>query len=416
LAEQSDPPESAVDNTPSQALPAAGVAPLTDPPAANLPAAQVAAHPPGMRFLERIAQLVGIKNGSDIHLLEGERPRLRLHGDLLSLDAKEHPLITRQDIQDVLDYALDEEQKRQFTKNLDVDFSLEFGGATGRVNVGFANGRRMHLVMRYLRSEIIPIDSIGINVEMLKKLAGSESGVIIVAGETSSGKTTTIAAMLDYINHTRYASIQTIENPVEYSFKPDRCLITRREIGRDTPNFQTALRASVRKNPDVLLIGEVRDEETANIVLSASETGIQTFCTLHAIGAIPAIVRLRNIMTNAGHNTAEFYQRLAQCLHGILSQQLVKSVSDGGVLPIYEILNVEYAEKNYLREADFTRLEQSLETDRNISMGKCIYELWHRNPRPINEDTIHRVFGDQFHLVMNRLESPNGWKPLATGI
>ena len=222
--------------------------------------------------------------------------------------------------------------------------------------------------------------------------------------------------MLDYINDQRFGSIQTIENPVEYSMDSKKCLITRREIGRDTPDFANALRASVRKNPDVLLIGEVRDEETANIALTAAETGIQTFCTLHAIGAIPAITRLRNMLTTGGRSATEFYQRLSHCLAGIISQQLIKTADGHGILPVYEILNMGYAEKNYLRDGDFPRLEHSLDSDKNISMGHCVYKLWHETPKRINEETIRRLYADQFRLMMNRLEDTHGWKPMGTGI
>jgi twitching motility protein PilT len=370
----------------------------------------------GMRLIERLAQVCQLKQGSDIHLLEGDRPRVRIHGDLLPLESKEHPVVTRQDILDILDYALTPEQRQTFDRVSDIDFSLEFRGATGRVNIGYANGRRLHLAMRYLRANIIPLDELGLDAGMLRKLINTEAGIIIVAGETSSGKTTTIAAMLDHLNHTRLGSITTIENPVEYSLQSDKCLITRREIGRDTPDFHSALRATVRKNPDVLLIGEVRDPETAGIALSAAETGILTFCTLHAIGAIPAITRLQHIVGASGKEEVEFYLRLAQSLRGIISQQLVKASDGSGILPIYEILNITYAEKNYLAQRDFTRLEQSLEADHNISMGHCVYNLWQQTPRRINEDTIRKMFGDQYNLMMNRLNDPRGWKPLMSTV
>lgn len=367
----------------------------------------------GMWLLERVVQIVQMKNGSDIHLLEGEKPRVRIHGDLIPLESKDHPLVTREDIHDIMDYALTPEQRSTFEHAADIDFSLEFRGATGRVNIGYANGRKLYMAMRYLRADIIPLDGLGIDADMLRKLVNTEAGIIIVAGETSSGKTTTIAAMLDHINHQRLGSITTIENPVEYSIPGDKCLITRREIGRDTPDFQSALRATVRKNPDVLLIGEVRDQETANIAMMAAETGILTFCTLHAIGAVPAISRLQHVIGASGKEEGEFYIRLSQSLRGIISQQLVKATDGSGVLPIYEILNVTYSEKNYLAQRDFTRLEASLEADHNISMGHCLYNKWHEQPRRINEDTIRKLFGDQYNLMMNRLGDTRGWKPLA---
>jgi len=370
----------------------------------------------GIRLLERAVYLVRERGGSDIHLLEGERPRVRIRGDLLPLEVKDHPLVTRTDIEDILNFALTPEQKQTFEKTADVDFSLDFREATGRVNVGLANGRRLYLAMRYLSTNIIPLDQLGIAPDMLKSLAATESGLIIVAGETSSGKTTTIAAMLDYINHTRHGAITTIENPVEYTLQSDKCLITRREIGRDTPDFHNALRASVRKNPDVLLIGEIRDAETATIALSAGETGIQTFCTLHAVGAIAAISRLGHIMIGGGYNEAEFHQRLSSILRGIISQQLIKAANGKDVLPVYEILNMTYAEKIYLRQGDFSRLEQSLESDHNVSLGKCTYDLWYQEPRRINEETVRELFGDQLNMVMNRLSDKTGYKPLVTGM
>lgn len=372
--------------------------------------------PTGMLLLERVVQLVQARGGSDIHLLEGERPRVRIHGELLPIEVKDHPVVTREDIEAIMKSALMPDQLRSFEEKMDVDFSLEFREATGRVNVGYANGRRLYLALRYLRRNIIPLDELGIDANMLRKLATVESGLIIVAGETSSGKTTTIAAMLDYINHTRHGSITTIENPVEYSLQSDRCLMSRREIGRDTPDFFSALRASVRKNPDVLLIGEVRDLETANIALTAAETGIQTFCTLHAIGAVPTVTRLRHMMTSGGLDEGEFNVRLSQLLRGIIAQQLVKAADGSGVLPIYEILNVTYAEKSYLLDRDVTRLEHSLEADHNISMGHCVYKLWHSTPRRINEDTIRFLFREQYNLMMNRLSDSRGWKPIITAM
>lgn len=367
----------------------------------------------GLRYLERIVSLVRDKGASDVHLLEGERPRIRIHGNLMPVESKDHPLVTRSDIEDILNYALTPKQRQTFDETADVDFSLDFLEASGRVNVGLANGSRFYLTMRYLRANLIPLDQIGINPVMLKKLATNESGLIIVTGETSSGKTTTIAAMLDYINHNRMGSITTIENPVEYILHSDKCLITRREIGRDTPNFHDALRATVRKNPDVLLIGEIRDVETAAITLNAAETGIQTFCTLHAVGAIQSIIRLGYIIISGGQDESQFHQRLSNILTGIISQQLISSVDGSGSLPVYEILNVTYSEKNYIRTRDYPRLEQSLETDRSISLGKCIYHLWHQEPRRINEGTVHKLFGDQFNLMMNRLADHDGWKPLS---
>lgn len=370
----------------------------------------------GIRLLERAMQLVRERGGSDVHLLEGERPRVRIRGELMPLKVKDHPSVTRKDIEDILNFALTPEQKQTFEKIADVDFSLDFHEGTGRVNVGLSNGRKLYLTMRYLPSHPIPLDRLGMDVEMLKALVATDSGLIVVAGETSSGKTTTIVALLDYINHTRYGAITTIENPVEYVLANDKCLITQREIGRDAPTFRAALRACVRKNPDVVLVGEIRDEETASVALNAAETGIQTFCTLHAVGAISAITRLGYIMIGGGHDAAEFHQRLSNVLRGIVSQELVRTADGKGIVPVYEILNITFSEKDYLRARNFHFLEQSLESDHNISRGECIHRLWHQVPRRIDEETIRKLFGDQYNLAMNRLGDHSGWKPLVSAM
>lgn len=366
------------------------------------------------KLLNRSVEFIKKHGGSDIHLLEGQQPRLRIGGDLVPAGSKQDPIfVAKRDIEAVLDTYLTAEQRKTFAETQDIDFSIELEGAAGRVNVGYANGGMLCLTMRYLPATIIPIDKLGINAQMLKKLAKSESGLIIVAGETSSGKTTTIAAMLDYINHFRYGAITTIENPVEYHLESDKCLITRREIGRDTPDFTTAVRESVRKNPDVLLIGEIRDYETAITAMSAAETGILTFCTLHAIGALPAITRLSNIVISAVQTEENFYLRISTALKGIINQQLVKKAAGAGRMPLYEILNITYIEKDYLREKDFSHLEQSLENERNISLGRCIHGLWHATPRLIAEDTIKGIYGDQFNLAMTRLAAVD-YKPMAS--
>jgi twitching motility protein PilT len=367
-----------------------------------------------MQMLNQLTKLLAEKKGSDIHLLEGEKPRVRIHGDLVSIESKEHTLVTRADIESILDTCLTTKQRSTFEETMDIDFSVEMEGASGRVNVGLANGGKLYLTMRYLPANIIPLEELGIDAAMLRALAGSEDGLIVVAGETSSGKTTTIAAMLEYINRTRRGAITTIENPVEYVLHSDKCLITRREVGRDTPDFKPALRSSVRKNPDVLLIGEVRDSETAGIAMAAAETGIQAFCTLHATSTLGAITRLANIMISEGHKEEEFYHRLSLALRGIVHQQLARRADGKGLTPLYEILNVTHTEKEYLREMNFARLEQNLETEHNISLGLCLYRLWHAKPRIIDEEVIRKVYGSRFNIVIHRLEDRDGYKPLVS--
>ncbi len=357
-----------------------------------------------MKLLSQLVNLVDSRGGSDIHLLEGQPACVRLDGKLIPVpkDGKEI-IVQREDIESVL-ATLPATQRKIFEEVWDVDFSLNFDKASGRVNIGYTNGGKLSLTMRYLRHEIPAMEDLGIEVNHLVKLASHDRGLVIVAGETGSGKTTTIASMLDYINAQRQGKILTTENPVEYIYKRRRCIIEQREIGRDVKDFDAALKYALRKNPNAYLLGEVRDVLTARAALEASETGILTFCTIHALNALPAIARFANMIVSDGRMTEDdFYLHLSQALRGIIAQRLVPKIG-GGRTPIYEIFHVTAVNANFIRERDYNKLERSLFQETNVHQHRCIHRLLHMKPVPIEFDNatggvLKDLLGDMWKQI-----------------
>ena len=365
-----------------------------------------------MKLLEALVRLIDQRGGSDIHMIEGQPACIRLDGKLVPIpkDGKEI-IVAREDIESVI-ATLPMQQKREFEENWDVDFSLNFQKASGRVNVGMTNQGRLSLTMRYLRHDIPDMEDLGIEVIHLKKLASHDRGLIIVAGETGSGKTTTIATMLNYINKSRQGKILTTENPVEYILARDKCLIEQREIGRDVRQFDMALKYALRKNPNAYLLGEVRDSITARAALEAAETGILTFCTMHALNALPALARLSNLVVGDGRMTEEdFYLHLSQALRGIIAQRLVSKVG-GGRTPVYEVFHVTAVNASFILERNFAKLERSLYQETNVHQHRCIHHLLHMIPCPIQFDpqtggVLPEILGDMWKQVYeNELKYP----------
>ena len=372
-----------------------------------------------MQLLQALVRLVDQKGGSDIHMIEGQPACVRIDGNLLPVpkDGKEIT-VKRADIESVLK-TLPKQQQEEFEENWDVDFSENFEKASGRVNVGYTNQGKLSLTMRYLRHDIPSMEELGIETDHLLKLASHDRGLVIVAGETGSGKTTTIASMLDHINEVRQGKILTTEEPVEYIHSHRNCLIEQREIGRDVKKFETALKYALRKNPNAYLLGEVRDAVTARAALEASETGILTFCTIHALNALPAVNRLANMVVSEGTMSEDdFYLHLSQALRGIVAQRLVQRVG-GGRCPVYEIFHLTAVNANFLREKDFDRLERSLYQETNVHQHRCLHRLIHTDPCPVEFDQhdggiLVELLGDMWKQIYENELKYDRYKPPAT--
>ena len=226
------------------------------------------------------------EGASDVHLSSGEPPMVRIHGDMKKI---EHPSLSAEQVHSMVFDIMSDAVRKTFQETNDVDFSFELGNiARFRVNV-FRTRRGEGAVFRTIPTQVMTLEELGLP-PIMKELCEKEKGLVLVTGPTGSGKSTTLAAMIDHINNTYEGHILTIEDPIEFVHTSKKCLVNQREIGRDTASFNAALRGALREDPDVILVGEMRDLETISLALTAAETGHLVFGTLHTSSA-PKTVR-----------------------------------------------------------------------------------------------------------------------------
>ncbi|GKS59416.1 twitching motility protein PilT [Nitrospira sp.] len=293
-----------------------------------------------------ISQLLsfGVKEGaSDCHLSAGEPPMLRLHGDLKKVDM---PPLTQDQVHGLVYDIMSDAQRKIFEEHLEADFSFALGEvARFRVNV-FMQNRGLAAVFRTIPTEIIPLERLGMP-PMLRQLCDREKGLILVTGPTGSGKSTTLAAMVDYLNSTFEGHVITIEDPIEFVHHSKKCLVNQRELGVQTKSFSNALRSALREDPDIILVGEMRDLETIQLALTAAETGHLVFGTLHTSSAPKTVDRI--IDAFPPNQQAQVRTQLSEALEAILTQSLVKK-KNGGRVAAVEILVATTAIRNLIRE------------------------------------------------------------------
>jgi twitching motility protein PilT len=302
------------------------------------------------------------QNASDIHMSCGRRPTLRVDGVLVPLVKK--PIVTEEYSKAFADFLMNEEQRKLFYANREMDFSYSFKDkARFRVNAFFQKSY-VSVAMRAIPSKIRTLDELGMP-SILHKFTYNTQGFVLVTGPTGHGKSTTMAAMIDEINHSRGDHIITIEDPIEYLFNPDRSIIDQREVGRDTNGFAIALRSAFRQDPDVIMVGEMRDPETISTAITAAETGHLVFSTLHTNNASQTIDRIIDSFPSAQQNQIRI--QLAGTLIGVISQRLVPKV-DGGIVPAVEVLIVNPAIRNLIRENKTHQIDLVLETSAEEGM------------------------------------------------
>ena len=274
------------------------------------------------------------KQASDVHLKAGIVPVIRKHGKLRPLQQGMHP-ITAAELEHMAFELMDEEQQKFFAANKELDFSHGISGVGRfRVNV-FRQRSSVRMVIRNIPVEVPTID--GLNLpEIVKKIADFERGLVLVTGITGSGKSSTLAAIIDHINNHHNNHILTIEDPIEFLIRDRKSIISQRELGIDTKNFTGALRSALRQDPDVILIGEMRDKETIDIALTAAETGHLVLSTLHTMDAQESINRILGVFEP--HEHQQVREQLASVLSGIISQRLASRKDGKGFVPAVEIL------------------------------------------------------------------------------
>ncbi len=324
-----------------------------------------------------ISQLLtfAVKEGaSDCHLSAGEPPMVRIHGDLKKLD---HPPLSREEVHALVYDMMNDVQRKIFEEHRECDFSFTMGDiARFRVNV-FLQNRGLGAVFRTIPTEIIPLEKLGMP-PIIRQLCDREKGLILVTGPTGSGKSTTLAAMIDYLNNTFEGHVITIEDPIEFVHKSKKCLINQRELGVHTLSFANALRSALREDPDIILVGEMRDLETIQLALTAAETGHLVLATLHTSSAPKTVDRI--IDAFPPNQQAQVRAQLAETLEGVLTQTLVKKRTGGRVAAV-EIMVGTTAVRNLIREAKLHQIPgimQASQKDGMQTMDMALIELVNR--------------------------------------
>ncbi len=308
---------------------------------------------------------------SDLHLIVGVPPVVRRDGNLLAI--ANEPALAVDMASEAISSLMLPEQLRQFTANRELDFSFGFRDMRFRVNTYYERGR-MAASLRLIPATIPPLEKLGLP-PVLERFTAPSQGFVIITGPTGHGKSTTLAALIQHINETRSEHIVTIEDPIEYVFTHKKSMISQREVGSDTLTFASALRAVLREDPNVILVGEMRDTETMEAALTAAETGHLVFATLHANSAEQTADRM--IDAFPPHQQSQIRLQLANVLLGIVSQRLIPRVS-GGRIPAAEILTATGAVRSLIREGKTHQIQNVIKTsasDGMITLDKVLADL-----------------------------------------
>jgi twitching motility protein PilT len=316
-------------------------------------------------LLTKIVKTALDHNASDIHVKVGAKPHIRARKELLTLEG--FPVLSRNDLEEFVNYILKgkEEKKQKLLKEGQVDTSASFPGlARFRANIYYQRST-LGIALRYIPFDIPKFEKLNLPPVVRKMALSHTSGLILVTGPTGSGKSTTLASLINEINELYSRVIVTIEDPIEYLFKDKKSFIIQREVGEDTVDFSKALRAALREDPDVIMIGEIRDAETAKIALQAAETGHLVFSTLHTINAKETINRFIGMFPL--ENREQIRLMLANSLIGIVSQRLLPRKDRKGVVPAVEILiNNPLIKEALLDPQKFQNINEYLEKGHEI--------------------------------------------------
>ncbi|EMS1766035.1 type IV pilus twitching motility protein PilT [Neisseria gonorrhoeae] len=305
----------------------------------------------------------GAKNkASDLHLSSGISPMIRVHGDMRRINL---PEMSAEEVGNMVTSVMNDHQRKIYQQNLEVDFSFELPNvARFRVNA-FNTGRGLAAVFRTIPSTVLSLEELKAP-SIFQKIAESPRGMVLVTGPTGSGKSTTLAAMINYINETQPAHILTIEDPIEFVHQSKKSLINQRELHQHTLSFANALSSALREDPDVILVGEMRDPETIGLALTAAETGHLVFGTLHTTGAAKTVDRIVDVFPAGEKEMVR--SMLSESLTAVISQNLLKTHDGNGRVASHEILIANPAVRNLIRENKITQINSVLQTGQASGM------------------------------------------------
>ena len=325
--------------------------------------------------LNDLLTVVVDRGGSDLHLTSGLPPVIRLHGKLIPLEA---PALEGGDTRRILFSAMTEYQRDALERSWEHDFAYSIPGkARFRVNAYFQRGS-VGAAFRLIPGKIDDFETLGLP-GVMEALCRQPRGFVLVTGPTGSGKSTTLASMVDYINANRETHIMTIEDPIEFLHEHDKSMVNQREVGADTKSFADALRFILRQDPDVIMIGEMRDLETVRAALTAAETGHLVFATLHTQGSAQTIDRIVDVFPP--HQQNQVRVQLAATLQGILSQQLLSTTNGSGRVVAVEVLVPTPGVRNLIREGKTHQLTTAMQTGRShgmVTMDEALADLYRK--------------------------------------
>ncbi|MDH1493438.1 type IV pilus twitching motility protein PilT, partial [Ectopseudomonas oleovorans] len=301
------------------------------------------------------------QGASDLHLSAGLPPMIRVDGDVRRINL---PPLDHKQVHALIYDIMNDKQRKDFEEFLETDFSFEVPGvARFRVNA-FNQNRGAGAVFRTIPSKVLTMEDLGMG-EVFRKITDVPRGLVLVTGPTGSGKSTTLAAMLDYLNSNKYHHILTIEDPIEFVHESKKCLVNQREVHRDTHGFSEALRSALREDPDIILVGEMRDLETIRLALTAAETGHLVFGTLHTTSAAKTIDRVVDVFP--AEEKSMVRSMLSESLQAVISQTLLKKIG-GGRVAAHEIMIGTPAIRNLIREDKVAQMYSAIQTGGALGM------------------------------------------------
>lgn len=301
-------------------------------------------------------------HGSDLHVSSGEQPFIRIHGEMRKVEL---PNLDKEAVHNMIYGILNDQQRKVYEENLELDFSFalgEYGRFRGNV---FKQERGDAAVFRAIPNIIPSFEELGLP-KVLQDIARLEKGLVLVTGPTGSGKSTTLATMIDLINTEEKGHIITIEDPIEFVHRSKSCLVNQRELGPNTKSFANALRSALREDPDVILVGEMRDLETIQLALTAAETGHLVFGTLHTSGAPSTVTRVIDVFPAGQQNQVR--SMLADSVQAIITQALFKRKDGKGRVASFEILLANPAVRNLIREGKIFQILSIMQTSKGMGM------------------------------------------------
>ncbi|EEG07153.1 MULTISPECIES: type IV pilus twitching motility protein PilT [Pseudogulbenkiania] len=318
-----------------------------------------------------------VKNkASDLHLSAGLPPMIRVNGDVRRINL---PPLEHHEVHDKVYDIMNDFQRKAFEEMMECDFSFELPGiARFRVNA-FMQNRGMGAVFRVIPSKVLTLEELSAP-KIFQEIASYPRGLVLVTGPTGSGKSTTLAAMIDYINDNEFSHILTVEDPIEFVHQSKRCMINQRELGQQTHSFANALRSALREDPDVILVGEMRDLETIRLAMTAAETGHLVFGTLHTSSAAKTVDRIVDVFPAGEKEMVR--SMLSESLRAVISQTLLKTKDGSGRVAAHEIMVGTPAIRNLIRENKIAQINSMIQTGQQYGMqtlDQCLQELVRRN-------------------------------------